>query len=161
MFYDPCKLRMLANTVANLTNVLQMKRENDGWVTNLHQTHWGVSLCLISASLCPISLFSFKFVLIVLFCPAFYGNVKTNASKSLQTSYDQYKCLANNKNGLRMVTNMSEWLQICCEYAFLTNFRSMFLIFVTPQNRVRMLTKAYECLAITLRSLRIVGELHL
>ena len=66
----------------------------------------GVSLCLKSTSLCPISLFSFKFVLIVHIRPAFYRNVNTNASGSLQTSYDYYKCLANNKNGLTLVTNM-------------------------------------------------------
>ena len=65
-----------------------------------------VSLCLISASLCPMSLFSIKFVLIVHIRPAFYGNVNTNASESLQMSYDHYKCLPNNKNGLRLVTNM-------------------------------------------------------
>ena len=37
----------------------------------------------------------------------------------------------------------------------------MFLIFVTPQNRARMLTNAFECLVITLRSLRIVYELQI
>ena len=45
----------------------------------------GVSLCLISANLCPISLFSFKFVLIAHIHSAFYGNVNTNASKYLYT----------------------------------------------------------------------------
>ena len=50
-----------------------------------------------------MSLFSIKFVLIVHIRPAFYGNVNTNASESLQMSYDHYKCLANNKNGLRLV----------------------------------------------------------
>ena len=29
-----------------------------------------------------------------------------NASESLQMSYDHYKCLANNKNGLRLNTNI-------------------------------------------------------
>ena len=66
----------------------------------------GISLCLISASLCPISLFSFKFILIVHIHPEFYENVNTNASESLQTSYDHYKYLANNKNDFRLVTNM-------------------------------------------------------
>ena len=46
-----------------------------------------VSLCLLSASLCPINLFSFKFVLIVHICPAFYGNVNTTASESIQMFY--------------------------------------------------------------------------
>ena len=44
---------------------------------------------------------------------AFCGNVNTNAGESLktsydplQTSYDRYKSLAINKNGLRLLTNM-------------------------------------------------------
>ena len=32
--------------------------------------------------------------------------VKTNASKYLQMSYRHYKCLAINKNGLRLLTKM-------------------------------------------------------
>ena len=62
----------------------------------------GISLCLISVSL-------------------YSSNVNTNASESLQTSYDHYKCLANNKNGLRLVTNIlrmvTNMLRICflCE----------------------------------------------
>ena len=69
-----------------------------------------------------MSLFSFKFVHIVHIRPEFYEKVNTNASESLQMSYDQYKCLANNKNGLRLVTNMLQMvaniLQICflCEF---------------------------------------------
>ena len=44
MFYDPCKsdlqvIQMLANAVANLTNVLRMKREHEAYVANLHNTH--------------------------------------------------------------------------------------------------------------------------
>ena len=66
---------MLVSAVANLPNVLRMKREHGAYITNLHNTCWGISLCLISASLCPISLFSFKFVLIVHICPEFYENV--------------------------------------------------------------------------------------
>ena len=76
----------------------------------------------ISASLCPMSLFFFKFVLIVHIRPECYENVNTNASESLQTSYDHYKYLASNKNGLRLVTNMlrmvTNMLRICflCEF---------------------------------------------
>ena len=51
------------------------------------------------------------------------NTVKTNASKSLQLSYDHYKCLAIKKNGLRLLTNtLQEW-----EYAFIADFMSMFL----------------------------------
>ena len=68
----------------------------------LHTAHCGCFSLSISARLC---LFSFKLpgVLIVHFRPAFYGNNNLNASKSLQMSYDHYKCPANNKNGLRLV----------------------------------------------------------
>ena len=47
MFNDPCKsangtkLRMLENTVANLTNLWRMKREHEALVTNLQNTHCG------------------------------------------------------------------------------------------------------------------------
>ena len=122
--------------------ILRMKRKHDAWVTNLHNTHSGCfSLSYISASLCPMSLFSFNFVLIVHIRPAFYGNVKTNASESLKTSCDH-------KNDLPTIRMICDWLLICCEYAFLANFRSMFLIVVTTQNRARML---YE-------SLRMLGD---
>ena len=88
-----------------------------------------------------MSVFSFKFVLIVPIRPEFYENVNTNALANL------YKCLTTATNALptiRMACDWlqicCEWLQICCEYAFFSNFRTMFLIFVKPQ----------ICLAITL-----------
>ena len=100
LFYKWYKcLGMLANGVANLTNVLRMKQEHGAYVTNLLIHIADTSLCLKSASLCPMSLFSFKFVIIVHIRPELYKNVNTNASESLQASYDHYKCLANNKNG--------------------------------------------------------------
>ena len=58
--------------------------------------------------------------------------VKRNASKCLQISYDHYKCLAINKNGLHLLMKM---LQKQSGYVYLANFRSMFLIFVTPNMR--------------------------
>ena len=54
-----------------------------------------------------------------------------NANKSLQMYYDHYKCLAINKNILRLLTKM---LRKQYECAFLANSRSMFLIFATPMN---------------------------
>ena len=105
-----------------------------------------------------MSLFSLKCVLIVHIRFEFYENVNTNASESLQTSYDHYKCLSINKNDLQLVTNMLRMVTNMLRICFLANFRSMFLIFVKPQNRARMLTKAYEYLAITLRSMRIGRE---
>ena len=84
---------------------------------------------------------------------------------SIRMPTNLYKCLTTTTNALltiRMACGWfqicCEWLQICCKYAFLANLRSMFLIFVKPRNRARMLTKAYECLEITLRSMRIGHE---
>ena len=86
-----------------------------------------------------MSLFSFNFVLIVHIRPAFYGNVNKNASESLQTSYDHYKCLANNKNGLRLVTNM---LRICFPYEInecVSNIRKTSKSRVNAYESLRML----------------------
>ena len=119
-----------------------------------------VSLCIINASLCPMNLFSFKFVLIVYVRPVFYEI----SIRMLANLYKGLKTTTNALPTIRMACDLlqicCEWLQICCKYAFFANFRSMFLIFVKPQNRARMLTKANECLAITLRSMRIGCECH-
>ena len=135
-----------------LLRVLRMKRECTTWVSNLYNIHCGcfsslmfdciitnswqavqtLMKCLISARPCPINLFSFKFGLIFHIRSEFWGNVNTNVGESLQksynhlqTSYDHYKCLAINKNGLRLLMNM---LRICFSY----EFGSMFLIFARP-----------------------------
>ena len=113
---------MLVNAVANFTNVLRMKREHSAYVTNFIMHIVGISLCLISASRCPMSLFSFKHVLIVHIRHEFYENVNTNASTSLQTSYDHYKCIANNKNDLRLVTNMMRMVTTILRICFLCEF---------------------------------------
>ena len=67
---------------------------------------------------------------------------------SIRMLANLYKRLTTTTNALPTIRMACDWLQICCEwlqiyceYAFLANFRSMFLIFVTPQNRARMLTK--------------------
>ena len=83
-----------------------------------------------------MGLFSFKFVLIIHIRPEFYKNVKTIANESLQMSYDHYKCLANNKNGLRLVKNMLQMVTHMLRICFLCEFRSMFLIFIKPQNQI-------------------------
>ena len=82
----------------------------------------------------------------------YYENINTNASESLQTSYFHYKCVAIDKNGLRLLPNM---LRICV----FTNFRNMFLKFAKPHERTRTLTNTNECQAITMRPMRFVGEL--
>ena len=88
----------------------------------------------------------------------YYENINMNASESLQTSYYQYKCVAIDKNGLRLLPNM---LRICCEYAssrFL-GISILFLKFAKPRERPRILTNTNECQAITMRPLRFVSEL--
>ena len=129
MFYKWYKcLRMLANAIGNLTKVLRMKREPNTWVSNL-QNKYKLRVFLFvlylpapvqSLSDFPSNLYSLStFVLL-------YRNVNTNTSESLQMSYNHYKCLANNKNGLRFVTDMlrmvTNMLRLLCEYAFLENF---------------------------------------
>ena len=62
---------------------------------------------------------------------------KTNASKY------SYKCLAVTTNALPSMNSLhllTKMLRKQWEYAFLANFRSMFLIFVTPSERPWMLT---------------------
>ena len=98
-------VQMLMNAVANLTNALRMKLQHDAYIAYLHIPIADVSLMLLFSILCPISLFSVYFLMIVRIRPVFFGNVNTNASESLQTSYDHYKCIAINKNGVRLLTN--------------------------------------------------------
>ena len=112
----------------------------------------GVSLCLLFARLCPISLFPIIMLLIVRILSIYYENINTNASESLQTSYDHNKCVAIDKNGLRLLPNM---LRIC----LFTNFRTKFLKFAKPRERPRMLTNTNECQAITMRPLSFVSKL--
>ena len=53
------------------------------------------------ARLCPISLFPIILILIVRILSLYYENINTNASEYLQTSYDHYKCVVIDQNGLR------------------------------------------------------------
>ena len=87
-------------------------------------------------SVCRISCESFANVKTTYECIT----IATTALPSIRTYCNAYE---NNKNN-----------------AFPPNFRNWFLIFATPHERPQMLTNIYECLAITLRSLRIDGELH-
>ena len=107
MFYGPFKsvlqmvqmLRMIVNAFVNHMNVLRIKQD----------TKYTLRVFLFVLYL-PASVqsayFPFKFVLIVHIHPAFYRNVNMNVSEHLQTCNDNYKCLANNKNGLQLVKNM-------------------------------------------------------
>ena len=106
----------------------------------------GVSLCFLSAKPCPISLFTFKFVLIVHIRPAFYGNVNKNRSESVQMCYDHYNAMLTIRMAYEYVA-----------YMLFMDFRSMLLIFAslqTPKEHLRTTANF-------LRSLEIGPELHL
>ena len=92
-------LRILTNAVANLTNVLRIKQQHDTCVAKWHIHITGLSF--LFATLFPISLFPIILILIVRILSLYYENINTNASESLQTSYDHYKCVAIGQNGLR------------------------------------------------------------
>ena len=81
-------------------------------------------------------------------------------SQAFATFYLQ-KMLANPYECLTITTNALPSIRIYCDAyennknnAFLSNFRTRFLIFATPDEIPRMLTNIYECLAITLLSWR-------
>ena len=93
---------MLMNVVANLMNVLRMKQENDAWVANLHNIHVHC-MCFSLSYICQPLSNEFIFHKICTLCPylsCILRNVNTNASESLQISYNHYKCIAYNKSGL-------------------------------------------------------------
>ena len=54
-------------------------------------------------------------ILIVRILSLYYENINTNASEALQTSYDHYKCVAVDQNGLRTA---SEYVAIMRLYEF-------------------------------------------
>ena len=131
-----------------------MKRECKPWISSLQNAHCGCfSLsCIYQANwrIFLQILTNFPYLPYILRmcqheCRRFFTNVLrslTNALRSLP---------------IRMSYDCS---RICCEYAFLTKFRSMFLTFARPQECLRT---AHECLRShinVLRSLRIVTELH-
>ena len=126
--------------LANLTNVLRMKREHDAWVTNLHNTHCG---CLSLSYICqPLSnQLIFPLSTYVLHSTEMSIRMLANLDKRLTTTTNALPTIRIACDCLQLCC---EWLQICCEYAFLTNFRSIFLIFVTPQNRARIPTNAWR-----------------
>ena len=82
-------------------------------VSNLHNTHYG---CFSLSYICQALSNMLIFLQVWTNCPhslSFCGNVNTNTGESLQMSYDHlqtsyyhYKCLAINKNGLQLLTNM-------------------------------------------------------
>ena len=61
-----------ANDVVNLTNALRVKQQHDVHVAYLHKHIVGVSLCLIFARLCPISIFLIILLLIVRILSLYY-----------------------------------------------------------------------------------------
>ena len=77
-----------------------MKQQHDT-CAYLHIHIAGLSFFFLFARLCRNSLFSIILILSVRILSLYYENINTNASETLQTSYDQYKCVAIDQNGLR------------------------------------------------------------
>ena len=83
-----------------------------------------VSLFLIFASTCSISLFSFKICLMSAFL-----------LYSIRMLENRYKRLTITTNAWILIRTACNCLRICCKYAFLTEFKSTFLIFAIPLQR--------------------------
>ena len=97
----------------------------------------GVSLFLTFASTFLISFFSFKFCLMSAFL--FY---------SIRMLANLCKRLTITTNALLLIRMACNCLRICCEYAFITEFRNMFLIFAIPLERpecLRIRTNVWRC----------------
>ena len=112
-----------------------------------------MSFCFLFARLCPISLFLIILILIVCILSLYNVNINTHASESLQTSYDHYKCVAIDQNGLRTA---SKYVSNMCLYEFkehVSNIRK-------TREQPRIFTNTNECKAITSRPLRFVTKLH-
>ena len=103
-------LKMLANVIANLTNVLQMKLECKTWVSNLHfftllVFHFvlylpgPVQLAYFPSNLDLLSTFPLQSVEMSI-------RMQGNLYKHLTISYNHYKCLDINKNGLPLLMNI-------------------------------------------------------
>ena len=114
MFCDPCK--SVSQIVQMTLNDCEYRCESYERVANEKRIRRVFLLVLYM----PASVQSAFFLRICTHClihSAFYGNVNKNTSEYLQTSYDHYKCLANNKNGLQIVINMlrmvTNMLRIC------------------------------------------------
>ena len=132
-------VQMIKNA-ANLTNELLMKREHDVWVPYLHNTHCRCfSPASVQSTNFPSNVYSLS--TFVLHFTEMSIRMLANRYKHL-TTITKFNALPTIRMACNLLQICCEWLQICCEYAFLANSRSMF---VTPQNRARMLTKVNEC----------------
>ena len=167
MFYYPSKsvlqmLQMLENAVANLNNVLRMKSKCQTWVSNLHNTYWELFLVVLYLP-GPVQLAYFpsnldQFSTFTLHSAEMSIRMQVNLYKRLTITY---KCLTITTHVLpliRMAFDCS--LLICCEYAFLTNFRSMFLIFARPRECLQTPQESLRTPTNVMQSSRIGAELH-
>ena len=115
----------LTNAVADFTNALRMKQQQDACVIYAY-TVLPVFLFYLYLPAPAQSAYSHSnFVRI----PSLFY---TNTSKPLQTSYDHNKCIVINKKACNL-------LRICCEYAFPTEFRNIYLIFAISLERLECL----------------------
>ena len=100
-------------------------------IYNMHIT--GVYICLNLSGPVQISLFSFKFGLLstsALHSVKMSTRIHGNPYKRLTITYKRLTITTNALPSIRMAYDCS---RICCKYAFLTNMRSMFLIFPIPR----------------------------
>ena len=107
LFNDCYKcLRMLTNPYGYRCELyereLRMKQQHDTCVAYLHIHIAGSVLFVFYLLGSPLSAYSpIILILVVRIISLYYENINTNASESLQTSYDHYKCVVIDQNGLR------------------------------------------------------------
>ena len=128
----------------NFTNVLRMKQQHDTCVAYLHIHIAGSVLFVFYLLGSPLSAYSpIILILVVRIISLYNENINTNASESLQTFYDHYKCVAIDQNGLRTASE------------YVANMR-----LYEPRKQPRMYTNTNECRAIAMRPLRFVTEVQ-
>ena len=110
----------LTNAVAHFSNALRrMKQQHDACV-------------LYAYTVLPVFLF-----FLYLPAPAQSANSHSNFAycPHLRMLVNLYKRLTVTTNALLLIRIACNCLRICCEYAFLTEFRNLFLIFAIPHER--------------------------
>ena len=142
------------NVISNLTIALGMRQQQDAWVAYLHIYVYiaGISLCHLpafaQAAYSPSNFYSWS------------AYVLFSTEMSIPMLGNLYKHLMITTNALPSIRMACDCLQIRLEYAFLKNFRNMFLIFAKPRERPLVLTNINECQAITLQPLQLLANCH-
>ena len=151
LFYDCYKcIRMLTNPyechcesnerVANETTTRHMRI--------FSYTHCRSIFLFLFARLCPISLFPIILILIVRILALYYENINTNASEALQTSYDYYKCVAIDQNGLRTASEYVANMRLYEFYELVSKIRKISRTAVNVYEYKRMQSDHHATIAI-------------